>query len=402
VKPGYKQTEVGVIPTDWQVEQIERLAEITTGSRNTQDRIDDGAYPFFVRSQTVERIDSYSFDGEAVLTAGDGVGTGKVFHYINGRFDAHQRVYRIARFSERMQGYFFFLYFSSNFYGRIMQMTAKSSVDSVRREMIARMLVPVPPLPEQRAIAEALSDVDGLLGGMDRLIAKKRDLKQAAMQQLLTAQTRLPGFLGEWETKTFGEVFDYLPTATNSRSDLTDDEDTFYIHYGDIHTRFHNHLDFTQTQPPRINRARCRNAALLKNGDWVMADASEDYDGVGKSIEILGLDVHTNAISGLHTFLLREKTPTFAPGYKGHLGNLKSLHEQFLKVATGMKVYGVSKTALKNLELSIPPLPEQTAIAEVLSEMDAELAALEARRAKTRALKQAMMHQLLTGQIRLI
>ena len=93
INPGYKQTEVGVIPEDWDLDDIENLAHITTGGRNTQDRIDDGQYPFFVRSQTAERINSYSYDGEAVLTAGDGVGTGKVFHYINGKFDAHQRVY---------------------------------------------------------------------------------------------------------------------------------------------------------------------------------------------------------------------------------------------------------------------------------------------------------------------
>src|SRR6185436_8549659 len=151
---------------------IENLAHITTGNRNTQDRVDDGTYPFFVRSQTVERINSYSFDGEAVLTAGDGVGTGKVFHYVKGKFDAHQRVYLISNFKERVNGYFFYLYFSTHFYNRIMQMTAKSSVDSVRRDMISRMQVALPPTEaEQRAIATALSDVDGLLGGLDRLIA---------------------------------------------------------------------------------------------------------------------------------------------------------------------------------------------------------------------------------------
>src|SRR5262249_51129913 len=84
VPPRYKQTEVGLIPTDWKLERVKNLASISTGDKNTQDRKEDGEYPFFVRSQTVERINSYSFEGEAVLTAGDGVGTGKVFHYVNG------------------------------------------------------------------------------------------------------------------------------------------------------------------------------------------------------------------------------------------------------------------------------------------------------------------------------
>ncbi|MBA2277286.1 MAG: restriction endonuclease subunit S, partial [Chloroflexia bacterium] len=142
---GYKLTEVGVIPEEWDWEYIRNVASITTGAKNTQDRIQDGAYPFFVRSSTVERIDSFSFNGEAVLTAGDGVGTGKVFHYIKGKFDVHQRVYRISDFQEAIDGYFFYLYFSTHFYDRIMSMTAKSSVDSVRMEVIAGMTVPLPP-----------------------------------------------------------------------------------------------------------------------------------------------------------------------------------------------------------------------------------------------------------------
>jgi type I restriction enzyme S subunit len=116
----------------------------------------------------------------------------------------------------------------------------------------------------------------------------------------------------------------------------------------------------------------------------------------------LGLNEGVPAVAGLHTFLLREKCPNFALGFKGHLGNLKSLHEQFLRVATGMKVYGVSKTALKDLTLNVPPIPEQTAIAAILSDMDAEIAALEAKLAKARQIKQGMMHKLLTGRIRLV
>ena len=116
LKPGYKRSEEGVIPEDWDVDYIEDVALVATGSKNTQDRIEDGQYPFFVRSQTGERINSYSFDSEAVLTAGDGVGTRKVVHYVNGRFDVHQRVYRISNFSERIDGYFFYLYFSTHFY----------------------------------------------------------------------------------------------------------------------------------------------------------------------------------------------------------------------------------------------------------------------------------------------
>ena len=192
VKAAHRETEVGLIPEDWNLEYLEDLAQIATGGRDTQDRVGEGQFPFFVRSQTVERIDSYSFDGEAVLTAGDGVGTGKVFHYINGKFDAHQRVYRISDFCDRIDGYFFFLYFSNHFYNRIMQMTAKSSVDSVRREMIARMVVPLPPTrAEQTAITTILREMNAELVALESKIAKARQLKQGMMQELLTGRTRL-------------------------------------------------------------------------------------------------------------------------------------------------------------------------------------------------------------------
>ncbi len=176
---------------NWSEDDIENVCEITTGSKNTQDRIENGHYPFFVRSQTIERINTYSFDGEAVLTAGDGVGTGKVFHYINGKFDVHQRVYRMSNFREDVEGYYFYLFFSEHFYDRIMQMTAKSSVDSVRREMIARMKIKIPEINEQRAIAQTLKDLDlELKLNVDRL-QKARLIKQGMMQELLTGRIRL-------------------------------------------------------------------------------------------------------------------------------------------------------------------------------------------------------------------
>lgn len=190
-KKNTKQSELGEIPEDWEVDSIGNLISITTGSRNTQDRIEEGVYPFFVRSQTVERINTFSFDGEAVLTAGDGVGTGKVFHYINGKFDLHQRVYLMYNFGEIIDGYFFYIYFSNNFYDRIMSMTAKSSVDSVRREMIADMKMLLPTKKEQTAIATILSDMDAEIQALNQRLSKTRQIKHGMMQELLTGKTRL-------------------------------------------------------------------------------------------------------------------------------------------------------------------------------------------------------------------
>ncbi|MEG3759266.1 restriction endonuclease subunit S [Pseudoalteromonas carrageenovora] len=201
-RKGTKSSELGKIPEDWDVEKIGSVVSITTGSRNTQDKLSSGKYPFFVRSQTIERIDTYSFDGEAVLTAGDGVGTGKIFHYINGKFDYHQRVYLMHNFGDRIDGYYFYIYFSNFFYDRIMSMTAKSSVDSVRREMIADMLITLPSKEEQVATATILSDMDNEIQTLEQRLTKTRQIKQGMMQQLLTGLTRLP--LKKHETEQDG------------------------------------------------------------------------------------------------------------------------------------------------------------------------------------------------------
>ncbi len=186
-----KESPLGQIPESWEVKTIEDVAKVTTGNKDTQNKIENGDYPFFVRSQTIERINSYSYDGEAILTAGDGVGVGKVYHYINGKFDYHQRVYAIIKFTENMVGKFLFEYFKHSFYARVSRLSAKNSVDSIRMDMITKMLTPVPPIDEQRKIAEILSTVDRKL---DTLTSKKshyQALKKGLMQKLLTGEVRV-------------------------------------------------------------------------------------------------------------------------------------------------------------------------------------------------------------------
>ena len=147
----------------WEQRKAKDLCSISTGKSNTQDRVDDGIYPFYVRSPIVEHSNRYLFDEEAVLTVGDGVGTGKVFHYVNGKYDLHQRVYRMFDFSEEITAKYFYYYFSNHFYDRVMAMTAKTSVDSVRYEMIAEMDIALPKVKEQMAISAYFDRLDNLI-----------------------------------------------------------------------------------------------------------------------------------------------------------------------------------------------------------------------------------------------
>ena len=366
VPAGYKRTEAGVIPEDWVAERIDRHTSIATGAKNTQDRREGGKHPFFVRSQEVERIDTYSYDGEAVLTAGDGVGTGKVFHYIRGRFDVHQRVYRMTDFSDRLNGRYFYYQFSEMFYDRIMSMTAKSSVDSVRLEMIAGMRLPMPPTPEQRAIATVLSDVDELIGSLEALIAKKRAIKQAAMQELLTGRTRLPGFVEKWETRRLGTLFS-VQHGRDHRGSITPHGRYPVLGSGGVmgHT---NRILFDRPSV-LIGRKGTINKPQFMSGPFWTVDT------------MFYTDIGFNA-------------------------DPKFLYYLFCQIdwlayneASGLP--SLNARTIESIAVSIPSLPEQQAIATVLSDMDAEIAALERRLDKTRAIKQGMMQQLLTGSIRL-
>jgi len=168
---------------EWAQRAVVELCSISTGKNNTQDKIHDGEYPFYVRSATVERSNNYLFDEEAVLTVGDGVGTGKVYHYVRGKYDLHQRVYRMYDFNG-VTGKYFYYYFSNNFYDRVMSMTAKTSVDSVRLVMISNMSIKLPVIEEQKNIAKLLSSLDTLLTQHQAQLKKLNNIKQACLEKM--------------------------------------------------------------------------------------------------------------------------------------------------------------------------------------------------------------------------
>ena len=167
---------------DWEQRKVGAICSISTGKSNTQDRVEDGKYPFYVRSSIVERSNRYLFDEEAVLTVGDGVGTGKVFHYVDGKYDLHQRVYRMFGFEKDISAKYFFYYFSNNFYDRVMAMTAKTSVDSVRHEMIADMDIIVPCIKEQKFISGLFQNFDHLITLHQRKLDKLQKIKKSMLE----------------------------------------------------------------------------------------------------------------------------------------------------------------------------------------------------------------------------
>jgi len=196
----------------WEQCEAGGLVSITTGKSNTQDQKEDGIYPFFIRSETPVKSNKYLYDEEAVITIGDGQ-IGKVFHYINGKFDLHQRCYKMSNFTN-LSGKYFYYYFSTMFYDRAMKMTAKATVDSVRLEMISKMEIKYPKdLKEQNQISLLLSNVDSLITLHQRKYDKLVSVKKALLDKMFpetgndVPKIRFKGFNDAWEQCEVGKIF---------------------------------------------------------------------------------------------------------------------------------------------------------------------------------------------------
>ena len=208
----------------WEQREVGELCSISTGKSNTQDKIDDGIYPFYVRSPIVENSNKYLYDEEAVITVGDGVGTGKVFHYVNGKYDLHQRCYRMYGFSEELDAKYFYHTFSLLFYKRVMAMTAKTSVDSVRLEMISDMEIPTPSIDEQLKIGQLFTNLDTLITLHQRKCDKLIQFKAAMLKKMFPQngadkpEIRFKGFTDAWEQRKCSDFIKLVGGATPSKA----------------------------------------------------------------------------------------------------------------------------------------------------------------------------------------
>ena len=432
VKSGYKTTEVGVIPDEWEVKRLEELGAWKGGMTPSMKNPifwSNGDVPWIssgdVKSVLLKET-AYSITATAVrqgtttvLPANSIVvvtRSGILRKYLPVAMNVipmaiNQDIKALIPTEKFCPTFLLYALIGNG--PRILSrcLKAGTTVESVEFRWLKAFNIPVPSLSEQRAIAGALEDADTLMGALEQLIAKKRDLKQAAMQQLLTppgagqaGQTRLPGFTGKWETKRLGDLFTFSGGYSASRDQLST-EGHCYLHYGDIHKSSKTFIDvraeYQDIPKLDIPLKRVSPSSLLDDGDVVFVDASEDDAGASKHVVVVNKDKKP-FISGLHTIVAKSKTDELAHEYRRYCFQTPAIRQQFLFYAVGTKVTGISKTNIPKLTLPVPTVPEQTAIAGVLSDMDAELAALEARLAKTRDLKQGMMQELLTGRTRFV
>lgn len=410
VKVGYKHTEVGVIPGEWETRSLLKAVSPATG------QVDPKREPFrsmilvapdHIESETGRLLEKRTaaeqgaISGKYLFGPGDIVYS-KIRPYLRKAILADFQglcsadMYPLSPAEDVSSAFIVAVLLGHRFSTFAISKSARSGIPKINREELAQFTVALPPLPEQRAIAGGLRDVDSLVGGLEKLIAKKRDLKQAAMQQLLTGQTRLPGFSGEWDFPALGDLFSFKNGLNKARE---------FFGYG---TPIVNYMDvyekrgiFAHDLQGRVSLSNQELRAFdVRRGDVFFTRTSETADEVGKTSVMLDEPKQT-VFSGF-VLRARPRNNNLIDQFKKYCFSTNSVRRQITSQSTETTRALTNGRYLSAVMIALPPRYEQTAIAEVLSDMDTEIAALEERLTKTRALKQGMMQELLTGRTRLL
>ena len=428
---GFKRTAAGLIPEAWVCSTVRGSA---SRARNamvggpfgsdlvSKDYVDDGVPVIrgqnmgaktvsgsfvFVNQEKARSLEAnMARPGDVVFTQRGTLG--QVSLVPNGPFERYlvsQSQMKVSLNREAVDPEFFYYLFSGPAQQEAIRLnTIQTGVPHINLGILAAIPVPLPELTEQRAIARGLSDADALIESLEQLLAKKRHLKQGAMQELLTGKKRLPGFAASWPERTMASLFEFSGGLSASRAQLSS-EGHCYLHYGDIHGASKTFIDVRADNQsiPRLNvpLAKVASKSLLADGDVVFVDASEDDEGSSKHVVIVNKD-RIPFISGLHTIVAKGRTDELSHSYRRYCFQTRSVKQQFRFFSVGTKVSGISKTNIAKVTLPVPPADEQEAVAAILADMDSELDALEAKLTKARQIKQGMMQELLTGRIRLV
>ncbi len=261
-----------------------------------------------------------------------------------------------------------------------------NTIKTIGLPYFKELTIPLPTVEEQKRIASALSDIDTLISSLDQLVAKKRNIRKATMQQLLTGQSRLPGFSGEWEVRRLGEVFS-ISTGRSKSAYIATYGDHWIVDMGSVST----------DGKLLVSKSTDYKADFLNIGDLVMP--KDDIGGGGIIGRVGYIDADEIYVLSDHVYRLQANCGN--PLFLSFAINGYRINSALRKKVIGSAQLGLSRKSVEEQEISLPSLEEQTAIANILSDMDTELATLETRRDKASQLKQGMMQELLTGRIRL-
>lgn len=396
---------IGDIPSHWELRRMRYLCDIITGDKDTVNRVDDGLYPFYVRSPQIERINSYSFDGEAVLMAGDGVGAGKVLHYATGKFDFHQRVYNFHNFRE-IKGKLLYQYLKSLFKYKIEEGGAKNTVDSVRQPWLKDFPVCIPPLAEQEAIAawldEKCGEIDAAIAKVDREIELIDELKQSEISRVVTHGLNPDAHLHPSGIDWIGDIPEHwtkcrLKFIGSARNGLTyspsDVKDS-----GKLVIRSSNIQDSKLNYDDCVFVANYPETLSVNSGDTIICSRNGSINLIGKSVFIEDdMDVTFGA------FMMRFR-PYEHPKYSHYLLSIAISRYKGLFATT--TINQLTADSLGKMEAVMPPYMEQIQIADYLDKKCAEIDGLKEKLTKKREtlteLRQSIISEVVTGKRKVI
>ena len=399
LKPGYKQTEVGVIPEDWDVKPVGEAFEICNNLRlpisGAIRESMSGSYPYYGPTSVQGYINEYRVDGEYALIGEDGDHFLKwqsqpMTQLVCGRFNVNNHAH-LVRGSENQTNWFYYFFSHRDITPYLTRQGAGRY--KLNKSTLVRIPCAIPPShAEQEAITEALSDADALIESLEQLLAKKRHLKQGAMQELLTGKKRLLGFAGKWEIKRLEELADIRSGGTPSTTQTQFwDGDIPWCTPTDITAL--DGFKFLSDTNRRISDQglKASSAEMIPANSIVMTSRAT----IGECA-INQVPVSTN--QGFKNFVPFEDVDTEFLYYLLHLQK-----QGFISLCGGSTFLEIGKTQLAKYEVRMPSTKsEQFAIATILSDMDTEIATLETKLTKARQLKTGMMQELLTGRIRLV
>ena len=400
IRQGYKWTEVGVIPEDWEIQRLDAICSVYSGGTPSTARHDfyGGHIPWItsgdLNARRITEVSNYltqaGFDSSAakMVESGDIVvalygATAGVVAVTEIEAAINQAVLSIR--TNKCDSEYLFHHLASR-RNQIVARYTQGGQPNLSGEIIRSLIIVIPPLVEQRAIAEVLSDVDGLLNALEALIAKKRAIKQATMQQLLTGRTRLPGFSGAWETKQIGDVVSLCSEKNNLGADIP-------VLTCSKHLGFVDSLSYFKNQ---VFSKDLSNYKIIRRGQigYPINHVEEGSIGLQDLYDVALVSpiyVVCSPKKDINSFFLHR------------LLKLESYRQEFANATTSSinRRGSLRWPVFSKIHVTLPSISEQVAIAAVLNDVETEIAALEKRKDKTRAIKQGMMQQLLTGRVRL-
>ncbi len=410
--PSYKESGakwLGNIPSTWVVKKLKYLCQIQTGTKDTVNAVDNGKYPFFVRSQTIEKINSVGANCEAVLTAGDGVGVGKVYHYFNGKFDFHQRVYMLNNFNTA-SGRFVYYYLSSNFYKVAMEGNAKSTVDSLRLPQFLNFEFSLPAMEEQNKIVNFLdhetAKLDTLITKQEKLIELLKEKRQAVISHAVTkglnpdAPMKDSGveWLGEmpehWDVMKFSYAIDFLEGPGILAVDFHG-EGIPLLRIQNVKEEFVTDNFKTYLDPVKVKEKW--NHFRVENGDLLISASAS----TGLISEVDERTVGAIPYTGL--IRLKPMTKDITTDFIRYIVQSDLFYEQIKLLQTGSTIQHFGPIHLQQMKVLLPPVDEQNGIVEEIKQSISHIDILIENSEKiidlTKERKTALISAAVTGKI---